>query len=111
MCTAARFVNTVEESKRLNTRRGPMIIVSASGMAAGGRVLHHLAAFAPDARNLILFSGYQAPGTRGAALVGGADTIKVHGTWIPVRAEVVQLRSTSSHADCDQLVAWAKSGR
>lgn len=109
MFTAARFVNTVEESKRLNRLTGPMIIISASGMATGGRVLHHLKAFAPDARNLILFTGYQAAGTRGAALVGGADTIKIHGEWIPVRAEVVQLRGTSGHADCDQLVAWVKS--
>jgi metallo-beta-lactamase family protein len=109
MFTAARFVNTVEESKHLNTLTEPMIIISASGMATGGRVLHHLKAFASDARNLILFSGYQAAGTRGAALVGGAETIKIHGEWIPVRAEVVQLRSTSGHADCDQLVAWLKS--
>ena len=109
MCTAARFVNSVEESKRLNTLSGPMIIVSASGMATGGRVLHHLKAFASDAHNLILFTGYQAAGTRGAALVGGADTIKIHGEWIPVRAEVVQLRGTSSHADCEQLVAWLMS--
>ncbi len=79
MFTAARFVNTVEDSKRLNTLTGPMIIISASGMATGGRVLHHLKAFAPDARNLILFSGYQAAGTRGAAFVGGADTGKIHG--------------------------------
>ena len=109
MCTAARFVNTVEESKRLNTLSGPVIIISASGMAAGGRVLHHLKAFAPDARNLILFTGYQAAGTRGAALLGGAESIKIHGDWHPVRAEVLQLRSTSSHADCDELVAWLKS--
>lgn len=109
MFTAARFVNTVEESKSLNRQREPMIIVSASGMATGGRVLHHLKAFASDEKNMILFAGYQAAGTRGAALVGGADTIKIHGEWIPVRAEVVQLRSTSGHADCDQLLAWLKS--
>jgi metallo-beta-lactamase family protein len=109
MCTAARFVNSVEESKHLNTLSGPMIVVSASGMATGGCVLHHLKAFAPDPRNLILFTGYQAADTRGAALVGGAETIRIHGESIPVRAEVVQLRSTSSHADCDELVAWLTS--
>jgi metallo-beta-lactamase family protein len=109
MCAAAHLVNSVEESKHLNTMRGPMIIVSASGMATGGRVLHHLKAFASDKRNLILFSGYQAAGTRGAALVGGADTIKIHGEWIPVRAEVAQLHSASSHADRDELVGWLKS--
>jgi len=109
MYTAAKFVNTVEESKALNTRQGPMIIVSASGMATGGRVLHHLKAFASDKRNLILFTGYQAVGTRGAAMVGGADTIKIHGEWVPVRAEVAQLNSMSAHADRDQLLAWLKS--
>lgn len=110
MCTAARFVNSVEESKALNLKRGPMIIISASGMAAGGRVLHHLKAFAPDPKNMIVFSGYQAAGTRGAAMVGGADSVKIHGQWVPVRAEVVQLHGTSGHADCDQLVAWLGSG-
>ena len=108
MCTAARFVNTVEESKSLNERQGPMIIVSASGMAAGGRVVHHLKAFAPDPRNMILFTGYQAAGTRGSAIVNGAEQIKIHGEWVPVRAEVVQLHGTSGHADCDQLVAWLR---
>ena len=109
MCTAASFVNTVEDSKALNTRGGPMIIVSASGMATGGRVLHHLKAFAPDARNLILFAGYQAVGTRGAALVGGVDSIRIHGEWIPVRATVSQLNGMSGHADAVQLLAWLKS--
>ncbi len=109
MYTAAHFVNSVDESKSLNQRSGPMIIISASGMATGGRVVHHLKAFASDKRNMILFAGYQAAGTRGAALVGGVDTIKIHGEWIPVRAEVVQLHSTSGHADCDQLISWLKS--
>lgn len=109
MCTAAHFVNSVEESKALNRREGPMIIISASGMATGGRVVHHLKAFASDPRNMIVFTGYQAAGTRGAALVGGADTLKIHGEWIAVRAEVVQLQSMSAHADRDQLVAWLKS--
>jgi len=110
MCTAARFVNSVEESKSLNERRGPMIIISASGMATGGRVVHHLKAFATDPRNQILFTGYQAAGTRGAAMVGGAREIKIHGNWIPLRAEVLQLRGMSGHADGDQLVAWLRSG-
>ena len=103
MCTAAVYVNSVEESKRIDARQGPMIIVSASGMATGGRVVHHLKAFAPDARNMILFGGFQAAGTRGASLVGGAESIKIHGEWIPVRAEVVQLKSASGHADAGQL--------
>ncbi len=108
MCCAARFVNSVEESKRLNTLSGPMVIVSASGMATGGRVLHHLTAFAPDPLNLILLAGFQAAGTRGAALLGGAESIKIHGNWVVVRAQVAQLHSASSHADRDELVAWLK---
>lgn len=110
MCTAARFVNSVEESKALNGRRGPMIIIAASGMATGGRVLHHLKAFAPDERNLILFTGYQAAGTRGAAMTSGADVIKIHGEWVPVRAGVALLHGMSAHADAAQLVAWAAGG-
>jgi metallo-beta-lactamase family protein len=108
MHRAARFVNSVEESKSLNARRGPMIIVSASGMASGGRVLHHLKAYAPDPRNMIVFTGFQAAGTRGAVLVAGAETVKIHGEWFPVRAEVVQLQSMSAHADRDQLIGWMR---
>ena len=110
MCDAARIVNTVEESKALNQRSGPMIILAGSGMATGGRVVHHLKAFAPDPNNLILLTGFQAAGTRGAALAAGTDSIKIHGQWVPVRAEVAQLKSTSSHADASQLVSWLKSG-
>ena len=106
MCKAARIVNSVEESKRLNDTRYPAVIVSASGMASGGRVLHHLKAFAPDPRNSILFAGFQAAGTRGAAMVGGARTVKIHGQQVPIRAEVVQLDSLSAHADRDELLAW-----
>jgi metallo-beta-lactamase family protein len=106
MCTAARVVNSVEESRKLNDLRFPAVIISASGMATGGRVVHHLKAFAPDHRNSILLAGYQAAGTRGAALVGGAAQIKIHGEYIPVRAEVANLGSISAHADRDELLAW-----
>jgi metallo-beta-lactamase family protein len=106
MCSAARIVNSVEESKRLNDMRFPAVIISASGMASGGRVLHHLKAFGPDARNSILFAGFQAAGTRGAAMVGGARTVKIHGQQVPIRAEVTQLDSLSAHADRDELLAW-----
>jgi metallo-beta-lactamase family protein len=106
MCTGARFVASLEESKSLNGLTGPALIVAGSGMATGGRVVHHLKTFARDERHMILFTGFQAAGTRGAALVAGADTIKIHGEWIPVKAEVVQLQETSGHADRDQLVAW-----
>ena len=101
-----KIVNDVEESKRLNALRWPSIIVSASGMASGGRVLHHLKAYAPDARHTVLFVGYQAAGTRGAAMVGGAESVKVHGQYVPVRAEVVHLDSFSAHADRDGLLRW-----
>jgi metallo-beta-lactamase family protein len=106
MCRVARVVNTVEESRKLNELRFPAVIVSASGMATGGRVVHHLKAFAPDARNTILLAGYQAAGTRGAALAAGAKEIKIHGEYVPVRAEVVSLGSLSAHADREELLQW-----
>lgn len=106
MGQVARFVHSVEESQQLNALKVPAIIISASGMATGGRVLHHLKAFAPDPRNSLLFAGYQAAGTRGAALVAGATTVKIHGEHIPVRAEVMQLDAVSGHADRRELLAW-----
>ncbi len=108
---AARFVADVDASKRLNTREGPMIIVSASGMATGGRVIHHLKAFAPDPKNTILFVGYQVPGTRGAALVAGARSVKIHGEYVPVNAEVVAINNVSAHADADEIMAWLRQFR
>jgi metallo-beta-lactamase family protein len=104
-----RIINSVEESKALNRRKGPMVIVSASGMATGGRVLHHLIAFAPDPHNAILLSGYQAEGTRGAALAAGAKTLRIYGEDIPVAAQVVQLEAASGHADADELLAWLRT--
>lgn len=106
MCQVATIVNSVEESKALNERRGPMVIVSASGMATGGRVLHHLKAFAPDPRNAIVLAGFQAGGTRGAALAAGAKQIRIHGQDVPVRAEVAQLAAASAHADAAEIIAW-----
>jgi metallo-beta-lactamase family protein len=108
MCSAAAIVNSVEESKRMDARRGPMIVLSAAGMATGGRVLHHLKAFMGDPRNLILFAGFQAPGTRGAALVAGARRIRIHGEEHTVEAQVAQLEAFSSHADADELLAWMR---
>jgi metallo-beta-lactamase family protein len=106
MGAAARIVNSVEESKRLNELRMPAVIVSASGMATGGRVLHHLKAFAPDPRNSLLFVGFQAAGTRGASIVGGADSVKIHGAHVPIRAEVASVDALSAHADRAELLAW-----
>jgi metallo-beta-lactamase family protein len=104
--TVAKIVNSVEESKQLNTLRWPAVIVSASGMASGGRVVHHLKAFVGDARNTVLFVGFQPAGTRGAAMLSGAESIKIHGEYFPVRAEVVNLDLLSAHADRAGLLAW-----
>jgi metallo-beta-lactamase family protein len=106
MCSVAHMVNSVEESKALNRRKGPMIIIAASGMATGGRVLHHLKAFAPDPRHTILFVGFQAGGTRGAAMVSGAVSVRIHGAYVPVRAEVVLLENMSAHADYTEIMDW-----
>ncbi|MGA9333906.1 MAG: MBL fold metallo-hydrolase [Rudaea sp.] len=106
VCHTATYVNSVEQSIKLNSRTRPMIIIAASGMATGGRVIHHLAAFAPDSRNTILFAGFQAAGTRGAAMLAGAQTIRIHGQDIPVRAEVDVLSSLSAHADWKETLDW-----
>ena len=106
MCRGVRFVNSVEESKHLNTLHHPMIVIAASGMATGGRVIHHLKSLAPDPRNLVLFSGYQAAGTRGAAMLGGAREIRIHGQDIPVNAEVAALSNLSAHADRSEILQW-----
>lgn len=104
----ARFVSTPQESRTLSERNDSRIIISASGMATGGRVLHHLRAMAPKKENLILFAGYQAMGTRGADLCEGANRIKIFGEYVPIYAEVVNLPYFSAHADRDQLLAWIK---
>ena len=106
MRSAAKIVNSVEESIALNERRGPMVIIAASGMATGGRVLHHLKAFAPDPRNTILFAGFQAGGTRGASMIAGIDAIKIHGQYVPLRAQVTQIDNLSAHADAAEILAW-----
>jgi metallo-beta-lactamase family protein len=104
----ARYTMTREESKALDTNGCPKIVISASGMATGGRVLHHLKAYAPDPRNMIAFVGFQAGGTRGAALTSGAEVIKIHGQYIPVRARVVNLDMLSAHADAGEILGWLR---
>jgi metallo-beta-lactamase family protein len=89
----------------------PKVIISASGMATGGRVLHHLKSYARDSRNTILFAGFQAGGTRGAAMMAGAEAIKIHGEYVPVRAEVKNLEMLSAHADADEIMRWLKGFR
>ncbi len=107
-CAATRYVRDVEESKSLDAMPMPKVIISASGMATGGRVLHHLKVFAPDRRNTILFSGFQAGGTRGAAMVAGVPEVKIHGSHIPIRAEVANLPMLSAHADAEELLRWLR---
>lgn len=101
-----RVAATVAESTSLNTPAEPSIIVSASGMASGGRVVHHLASLAPDPRNCLVLVGFQAPGTRGAALADGERVIKALGRYVPVQARVEVFHGLSVHADTDDLVAW-----
>ena len=106
MFDLAERVRTVEESKELNRRNGPMIIISASGMLAGGRVLHHLVSFGPDPKNAIVLSGFQAGGTRGAVLARGERHLRLFGREIEIRAEVIQLEGISGHADANELLGW-----
>jgi metallo-beta-lactamase family protein len=110
-CHVATYVRDVEESKALTANPMPKVIVSAAGMATGGRVLHHLKHYVSDARSTILFAGFQAGGTRGAAMVSGADRIKIHGAYLPVRADVRNLEMLSAHADADEIMTWLKGFR
>lgn len=102
------YIKTTDESIALTAKKEPCIIISASGMASGGRVLHHLKALVSNERNSILFMGYQAPGTRGFSLVKGAEKIKIHGEYQPVEAEIINLDSLSSHADYGEITRWLK---
>jgi metallo-beta-lactamase family protein len=107
-CAVAHYVRSVEESKALTANPMPKVIISASGMATGGRVLHHLKQYAPDRKNTILFAGFQAGGTRGAAMMAGAKSIKLHGGYVPVRAQVSNLDMLSAHADADEILRWLR---
>jgi metallo-beta-lactamase family protein len=111
VCAIATYTRDVEGSKAITASPYPKVVISASGMATGGRVLHHLKAFAPDRKNTILFSGFQAAGTRGRAMLQGAREIKIHGQWIPVQAEVADLPALSAHADSDELMRWLSGFR
>lgn len=108
ICEGVHFVRDVAESRALDSTPGPKIIVSASGMLTGGRVLHHVKSLGPDPRNTILLVGYQAEGTRGAALARGERVLRIHGEDHFVRAEVVVLDGLSAHADSSELVDWLR---
>jgi metallo-beta-lactamase family protein len=106
VCDVARYTASVEESKALNEIKMPMIIISASGMAEGGRVLHHLKNYISNHRNTILFTGFQAQGTRGDKIVSGYKTIKIHGQIFEINAEIINLTCGSAHADYEEILSW-----
>jgi metallo-beta-lactamase family protein len=105
-----RFVETGVQSQRLSSSRSryPSVIISASGMATGGRVLHHLKSLAPDEKHHLVFPGFQVAGTRGAKIIAGASDVKIFGEMVPIRAEVSHLEGFSGHADADELMAWMR---
>ena len=105
-CRDTHFVQSVEQSKALNRMPGPAVILSASGMCTGGRILHHLKWRLPDARNAVLFVGYQAEGTRGRRLRDGAKHVRIHCKEVPVRARIASVDALSAHADRDELLRW-----
>ncbi|MDH3335602.1 MAG: MBL fold metallo-hydrolase [Rhodospirillaceae bacterium] len=109
VCAVAKYVHSAEESKALNTNRMPKIIISASGMATGGRILHHLKHYIDDERNTIMFAGYQAEGTRGDKILAGAKSVKIHGRNVPVRARVLNLDMLSAHGDENEIIRWLKT--
>ena len=104
-----RLAHTVEESMRLNHPDEPCIVISASGMATGGRVVHHLEHLLPDPRNLVLLPGFQVAGTRGRDLLDGATSLKMYGRYVPVRAQVVGVDEFSAHADARDMVDWLRT--
>ena len=105
-CSEVHMTRKVEESKKINAMKSPCIILSASGMATGGRVVHHLLQRLPDRRNLVMMVGYQAQGTPGRALLDGIRSLRLHGEEVAVRAEVVDLPQFSAHADCAEMERW-----
>lgn len=106
VCRTAQYVHSVEESIALHSKNSPMVIISASGMATGGRILHHIKKFAPNDKNTIVFCGFQAGGSRGDRLVRGQESVKMFGQMVAIRAEVVQLENTSAHADYQEILSW-----
>lgn len=109
MDEVARYANSPDQSKAIDARSGPMVVISASGMATGGRVLHHLRRFLPSDRNTVLLVGFQAAGTRGRTLEDGVDEVKIHGQYVPVGAEVAKMATLSAHADWVELTRWLEA--
>lgn len=109
MCTIATYTNTTDESKEIDKYQEPMIIISASGMATGGRILHHLKKFAPDGRNTIILTGFQAPGTRGERIAKGETEVKMLGELVPINAQVESMTNLSAHADSEEILQWLEN--
>ncbi len=109
LATVAHYASTPDESKAIDAASGPMVVISASGMATGGRVLHHLRRFLPESRNTVLLVGYQSPGTRGRSLEDGVPELKLHGQYVPVRAHIRKISGLSAHADYTELIAWLRA--
>ncbi|HTK94794.1 MAG TPA: MBL fold metallo-hydrolase [Terriglobales bacterium] len=103
------FDQKVDESKKINDSKYPMVIVSSSGMATGGRIVHHLAQRLPEPKNQVIFIGFQAPGTRGALIKSGAKSVRIFGQDIPVRAQVAAIEQFSDHADTPELLEWLRT--
>lgn len=101
-----RIAQTAEQSKAINNISGKAIIISASGMVTGGRILHHLVNRLGNPKNTVLFIGYQAEGTRGRTILEGAETVKIHGQQVPINAKIEQISGFSAHADYNEILAW-----
>ncbi len=110
LCRVARYSQTADDSKAIDRLTGPMIVIAASGMCTGGRILHHLQRFVPDERSTILFIGYQGSGTRGRSLIDGVSELKLLGQYVPVRARIAHLDGLSAHADSGELLDWLRTG-
>ncbi|MCK4295605.1 MAG: MBL fold metallo-hydrolase, partial [Candidatus Marinimicrobia bacterium] len=101
-----QFARTREQSMALNNIKSKAIIISASGMVTGGRILHHLFHRLPSPKNTVLFIGYQAEGTRGRTILNGAENVKIHGRYVPINAKVEKISGFSAHADYNEALAW-----
>jgi len=108
MCERVIYTSSVEDSKAIAGQLFPHIIIAGSGMATGGRILHHFKRLLNDPKNTVMFTGYQAGGTRGAKMLNGVESIKIHGRWIPVKANVASINSLSGHGDYDDIIRWLK---
>jgi metallo-beta-lactamase family protein len=106
VCAVATYVRDVDESKAVTASPAPKVVIAGSGMATGGRVLHHIKAYGPQAKNTIVFAGFQPVGTRGAKLLAGADETKIFGEWVPIRAAVADLPMLSAHSDANEILRW-----